>query len=53
MKKMIKPVQNNPETKKKQVTKMFDGISKRYDILNRIITIGNRCFVEKESRSIN
>ena len=37
---MIKPDQNNPETKKKQVTKMFDGISKSYDILNRITTLG-------------
>ena len=40
MKKTIKPNQNNPEAKKKQVTHMFDGISKRYDLLNRIITLG-------------
>ena len=40
MKKTIKPDQNNPEAKKKQVTQMFDGISKSYDLLNRIITLG-------------
>ncbi|MFQ3341134.1 MAG: demethylmenaquinone methyltransferase/2-methoxy-6-polyprenyl-1,4-benzoquinol methylase [Flavobacteriaceae bacterium] len=40
MNKNIKPDQNNPETKKKQVTHMFDGISKSYDLLNRIITLG-------------
>ena len=36
----IKPNQNLTETKKTQVTHMFDGISKKYDILNRIITFG-------------
>lgn len=36
----IKPDQNQPETKKTQVTRMFDGISKSYDMLNRIITLG-------------
>jgi len=40
MKQSIKPNQNHPETKKKQVTHMFDGISASYDILNRIITLG-------------
>ena len=40
MKKTIKPNQNNPEAKKKQVTHMFDGISKSYDLLNRIIILG-------------
>lgn len=40
MKKTIKPDQNNPEAKKKQITQMFDGISKSYDLLNRIITLG-------------
>ena len=40
MKESIKPNQNHPDTKKNQVTKMFDGISKSYDILNRIITLG-------------
>lgn len=37
--KLIKPKQNQPETKKTQVTDMFDGISKSYDLLNRIITL--------------
>ena len=40
MKKTIKPDQNNPEAKKEQITLMFDGISKSYDLLNRIITVG-------------
>lgn len=40
MNKIIKPNQNNPEAKKKQVTHMFDGISRSYDVLNRIITLG-------------
>ena len=40
MMRTIKPNQNNPETKKKQITQMFDGISKSYDLLNRIITLG-------------
>ncbi|MDA7777969.1 bifunctional demethylmenaquinone methyltransferase/2-methoxy-6-polyprenyl-1,4-benzoquinol methylase UbiE [Flavobacteriaceae bacterium] len=40
MSESIKPNQNQPETKKIQVTHMFDGISKSYDILNRIITLG-------------
>ena len=40
MRESIKPNQNLPETKKIQVTHMFNGISKRYDILNRIITFG-------------
>jgi len=40
MKKTVKPNQNNPETKKIQVTKMFNGISSNYDILNKIITLG-------------
>ena len=40
MRKSIKPNQNQPETKKTQVTNMFDGISKNYDLLNRIITLG-------------
>ena len=44
---MVKPDQNNPETKKKQVTNMFDGISKSYDILNRIITFGIDVFWRK------
>ena len=40
MSESIKPNQNQPETKKIQVTHMFDEISKSYDILNRIITLG-------------
>ena len=40
MKQSIKPDQNKAETKKIQVTLMFDGISRSYDILNRIITLG-------------
>ena len=40
MKQSIKPDQNKAETKKTQVIHMFDGISKSYDILNRIITLG-------------
>jgi len=50
--KSIKPNQNNPETKKKQVTHMFDGISKSYDILNRIITLGIDVFGENELSKI-
>lgn len=40
MKQAVKPDQNNPEAKKTQVTHMFNGISKSYDLLNRIITLG-------------
>jgi demethylmenaquinone methyltransferase/2-methoxy-6-polyprenyl-1,4-benzoquinol methylase len=40
MRESIKPNQNLTEKKKIQVIQMFDGISKRYDILNRIITFG-------------
>jgi demethylmenaquinone methyltransferase/2-methoxy-6-polyprenyl-1,4-benzoquinol methylase len=40
MKQSVKPNPNNPETKKKQVTQMFNGISRSYDTLNRIITLG-------------
>lgn len=40
MKQSVKPNQNNPETKKKQVTQMFNGISRSYDLLNRVITLG-------------
>mgnify|MGYP001455342256 CR=1 FL=1 len=40
MRESIKPNQNLTETKKAQVTHMFNVISKRYDILNRIITFG-------------
>lgn len=40
MKTVIKPNPENTDTKKKQVTEMFNGISKNYDSLNRIITLG-------------
>ncbi|MGA0896781.1 MAG: bifunctional demethylmenaquinone methyltransferase/2-methoxy-6-polyprenyl-1,4-benzoquinol methylase UbiE [Flavobacteriaceae bacterium] len=40
MKQAVKPDQKNPEAKKTQVTHMFNGISKSYDLLNRIITLG-------------
>ena len=40
MKKNIKPYKNLEESKKVQVTQMFDGVSKSYDLLNRIITLG-------------
>jgi len=47
MKQSIKPDENKPETKKTQVTHMFDGISKSYDLLNRIITLGIDVFWRK------
>ena len=40
MKKIIKPNQKSNQTKKSQVTHMFNEISKTYDIINRIITLG-------------
>ena len=40
MGKIIKPYADSDKTKKEQVTKMFDTISKEYDGLNRIITFG-------------
>ena len=40
MEKNIKPYKDLEESKKVQVTKMFDGVSKSYDLLNRIITLG-------------
>ena len=40
MKKIIKPHLNNNESKKNQIIQMFDEISKTYDVLNRIITLG-------------
>ena len=36
----IKPYKNSDLSKKEQVTKMFDTISKEYDRLNRIISFG-------------
>ena len=40
MEKNIKPYRDLEDPKKIQVTKMFDGVSKSYDLLNRIITLG-------------
>lgn len=40
MKKSITPYKDNTSSKKEQVTKMFDGVSKQYDALNRIISLG-------------
>jgi len=40
MSKKIIPYQNSTLSKKGQVEKMFDNISKEYDILNRIISFG-------------
>jgi demethylmenaquinone methyltransferase/2-methoxy-6-polyprenyl-1,4-benzoquinol methylase len=36
----IKPYSDSQQTKKEQVTKMFDTISKEYDSINRIMTFG-------------
>ena len=40
MHKNLKPFENQKSSKKEQVTQMFDQISKHYDGLNRIITLG-------------
>tara|TARA_B100000767_G_scaffold270734_1_gene295015 strand:+ start:848 stop:1579 length:732 start_codon:yes stop_codon:yes gene_type:complete len=40
MKKSVTPYANKQGSKKKQVTKMFDGISSNYDFLNRVISLG-------------
>ena len=47
MKKIIKPNQKSNQTKKSQVTHMFNEISKTYDIINRIITLGIDLFGEE------
>ena len=39
MKKSVTPY-NQEDTKKKQVTEMFDGISTEYDALNQKISLG-------------
>ena len=36
----IKPYGEGSDTKKEQVARMFDGISGRYDLLNRLILAG-------------
>ena len=40
MSKKVKPYKNSDLSKKEQVTKMFDTISKEYDGLNRVISFG-------------
>ena len=40
MKKTITPYKDQSDSKKQQVTNMFDGISKDYDLLNRVISLG-------------
>jgi len=40
MKKEIRPYQNQQGSKKEQVITMFDTISKEYDLLNRVISLG-------------
>ena len=37
---MVTPYKGSQSSKKEQVTKMFDGISKQYDLLNRVISLG-------------
>ena len=37
---MVTPYKGSESSKKEQVTKMFDGISKQYDLLNRVISLG-------------
>lgn len=36
----VKPYKNLPGSKKEQVARMFDGISHRYDLLNRVLSLG-------------
>ena len=36
----VKPYKNSDLSKKEQITKMFDNISREYDGLNRIISFG-------------
>lgn len=40
MSKTIKPYSESDQSKKEQVTQMFDTISKEYDSINRIMTLG-------------
>jgi len=39
-KKQVVPYQDKKNSKKNQVRQMFDGISPRYDLMNRIISFG-------------
>ena len=36
----VKPYKNNAQSKKQQITSMFDTISGEYDKLNRVISFG-------------
>ena len=36
----IKPYNQSTDSKKDQVARMFDGISGRYDLLNRLLSMG-------------
>ena len=40
MKKEIRPYKNQTNSKKDQIITMFDAISKEYDFLNRVISLG-------------
>ena len=40
MKKPVTPYKDSSTSKKEQVTTMFDGIAKQYDVLNRVISLG-------------
>lgn len=40
MSEIIKPYSDSEQSKKEQVSKMFDNISKEYDGMNRVITFG-------------
>ena len=40
MSEKVKPYKNSDQSKKEQVTRMFDNISKEYDGLNRVISFG-------------
>lgn len=48
----IVPYSGSAETKKKQVRKMFDNISPRYDLLNRILSFGIDVWWRKKAIAI-